>query len=60
VHSQQLEKQRKEDKERQEEEERKLRDLTTRNNFEPDKRYTADDKENIMEKLLRAAEGFDK
>jgi len=60
VHSQQLEKQRKEDKERQEEEERKLRDLTTRNNFEPDKRYTADDKENIMEKLLHAAEGFDK
>jgi Ca2+-binding EF-hand superfamily protein len=60
VHSQQLEKQRREDKERLQEEERKVKELTTRNNFEPDRKFTDEDKESIMEKLLIAAEGFDK
>lgn len=60
VHSQQLEKQRREDRVRLEEEQRKLRELTTRNNFEPDKRYTDEDKDSIMEKIRVAAEGFDK
>ena len=60
MHSQQLEKQRREDKERLQEEERKVKELTTRNNFEPDRKFTDEDKESIMEKLLIAAEGFDK
>ena len=60
VHSQQLQKQRREDKERLQEEERKIKELTTRNNFEPDRKYSDEDKESIMEKLLIAAEGFDK
>ena len=60
AHTVQLEKQRQEDKARLAEEERKLKELTTRNNFAPDSKYSEEDKESIMEKLLIAAEGFDK
>lgn len=60
LHSEQLERQRREDQERQEEHERKVRETATRGTYEPDMNFTAEDKASIQAKLLIAAEKFDK
>lgn len=59
-HSKQLEKQRREDKEREEEHRMKVEAMSNRGNYEPDMNFLESDTITIQDKLLVAAEKFDK